>query len=77
MRYAIILLLLCGCTKIVYVPTPVPCPEPKAVVRPHWPIADLRGSETYGEIIRAYGASLQAERGYSTELEIILKGYRK
>ncbi len=78
-RYAVVLVLfLCGCApKVVNVPTPVACPEPPAVSRPAWPIASLTGRETYGELLRAYGASLKAEEGYSTSLEIIINGYRK
>jgi hypothetical protein len=76
-KYLVLLVFLCGCMpKTVLVPTPVPCVVPATPAVPHWAIEDLTGKETYGEILRAFGASLEAERGYSQELEIILDGMR-
>jgi hypothetical protein len=77
MRYLILLIFLCGCLpKTVSVPTPVPCVVPAAPEKPHWPIADLTGKETYGEVIRAFGATIEAEHGYSQELKALLDGMR-
>jgi hypothetical protein len=79
----IILLIVTACSlqgcgwKSVLMPVAVECPVPPALVRPVWPIATLNGTETIGEQIRAWAGSLQAERGYSMELELLLNGYRK
>ena len=77
-RLLILCALLCGCAaqEPTLIPVPVPTTSPPVTERPRWPIADLKGTENYGEIIKAYGASLKAERGYSATLEIIINGYR-
>jgi hypothetical protein len=36
----------------------------------------LTGKESYGDVLRAFGASLEAEHGYAQELELILNGMR-
>jgi hypothetical protein len=74
---ALIMITFCSCVpKVVYVPTPVPCAVPELPSPPRWPIADFTGKETYGEVLRAFGASLESERGYSQMLETILNGLK-
>jgi hypothetical protein len=74
---ALLLVTICGCApNVVYVPTPVPCVRPEVPERPHWAIEDFTGKESYGDIIRGFGASLNAERGYSESLEVLIEGIK-
>lgn len=63
--------------KIVKIPVPVTCPEPRTFVRPHLPIADLPEGPGADIYVRAVESSLVVLIGYANELETTLGGYRK
>jgi hypothetical protein len=73
----LIMITMTSCApNVVYVPTPVPCVRPTLPERPVWPISAFKGTETYGEIIQGFGASLSAEKGYSDSLRILIEGIK-
>jgi hypothetical protein len=79
MRYLLIAVTMCclGCApRVVNVPVIIPCVVPPAPEKPYWPIQGLTGKETYGEVIRAFGATIEAEHGYAQQLESLLNGMR-
>ena len=69
--------LLSGCASApverrVEVPVAVPCPTPQRPPRPHLPLSDLPQDATAADIARATAASIEALKGYSESLELLL-----
>lgn len=78
MRWLLLCLLLAGCAteKVVYVPTPVPCPKPMEIARPTLKVFELTESSIPADIIKAYVVDFGALLDYSSNLEGVLEGYR-
>jgi len=73
-------LILVACTtipKTVEVPIAVECPQPPEITRPQLAVKTLQPASPPAEVIKAYAMTLEQLAGYATELETILKGYRK
>jgi hypothetical protein len=67
------MLLLSGCYR-VYVPV-YSCPVPVLGSDPVLPIGELTETSTYGEVVNAYSASVEACKGRVAELKIKLNAY--
>lgn len=59
------------------VPVAVPCPPPVMPPRPELPLVYITAASTPEQVVRAYLVSIEILKGYSLELEALLRGYAR
>lgn len=77
----LLLLVLCGCTstpkieiKEVYKPI-LYCPAPPSIKKPLLALNTIKDSDSAGDVVVKYKASIRALIDYSESLELIIENY--
>jgi hypothetical protein len=76
------LLLLTACVNQAklpdkaFIPVTAKCPSPIVPVEPHLAVADLKPTDKPNVVIKAYAASVRAQKSYIGQLKSILAGYQ-